>query len=382
MFDDDSCVRMLGILREAGRYKQALRIWPQLPQSLNTDSIAIELLAGEARGITVCDEVFAAAIERYKVRDNGPWQFYHWQCSKALIKAVQCSRILTPPQNLLVSAFEAHALYEDWRSPYLILDSALKYWTVSRLHERFLSRLALLRPLHEAFAASTRLLELGAFVKPRTLGILLDHLARAMRAESRIDARMLAFQSMLQAAKAFRGSFGQLDKRHLNCLVRGALLLLPCRRRNESQQMMNIKETLDKSIFALCLRIFRWISGRHMTVEVVTTIVQFARRVESISLLELALEQSKIDQIRPDLALLTEFVAAGGTMGSKDLVRSAWSQICANHMAEVGSLDGQFLPVQLLLQIYKPIMVNKLKSSHRVEGGQIGSISICLGYRD
>ena len=140
---------------------------------------------------------------------------------------LQGFRALPIRHHLYLADFHARIRKGDWRTAYLNLDTAFRFWP-STINYNFQKRVLKGRPVHKGYQVYFLFCQAGAYVRGKELHLLLNSMTRACRDSVHFGLKLDLIKAMLEAILFFVNiKDARLDGRHLDCLIRGFLSILP-----------------------------------------------------------------------------------------------------------------------------------------------------------
>ena len=327
---------LMSLYRNIGKHENARRLWEWMVHqdhryvSIKTYAEAIELAAASNQSLRICEELYDEALMRYTDKLISPILSPGFMLPPKL-----CDRdsVMIKP-HLCLAIFYARICRGDWRTAHLNLDTAFRLW-LSTIHCRFLKGLLKGRPVHEGYQVYALFCRAGAYVGGQELQMLLDAMARACEDSGDLGLKSDLTQAMLEAVRMFvKVKDARLDARHLNCLIRGFLSVLP-HRGPISQQKDNKLDTVVSSF--LC-HLKEWFlkRGSNFDSTILATVISWSIILRDKSSFDWALNELRItDQCATARNLGAEYssensflysslLSAAGEFRSPETVKVAW----------------------------------------------------------
>lgn len=329
----------LTLYSNIGKHEMATRLWDWMVHqddryvSIKTYAEAINLAAAGNHSLRFCEELYEEALIRY---------------SGKLVSLILSPGFMLPPDlhnsqyslikhHLHLAIFYARIRKGDWRTAYLNLDTAFRLWP-SAIHYKSLKGVLKGRPVHESYQVYSLFCQAGADVRGKDLHILLDAMARACGGSLDFGIKSDLTKAMLEATLVFVNIEGAiLDGRHLECLIRGFLSILPRQGLGSRQN----DDKLDTAVVSFLSYLRGWFltRGSMPGYSVYTTVLSWSRKLRNKSLFEWALnELRKMDQgvtaqrLRAkyspqDAPLYHSLLLAAGEFRSPETVKIAWESL-------------------------------------------------------
>ena len=298
--------------------------------STKTYARAILNAAGGNQPLRVCEELFEEALERYYDKDVS----LILSPGIMLPHDLQGLKAVSIPFHLYAAICHARIREGDWRTAYLNLDTAFRVWP-STISCHFLKTVLKGRPIHEGYQVFSLFCQAGAYVRGKELHLLLNPLARACVDSVDSGLKLDLIKAMLEAIRSFLNNRdARLDGRHLNCLIRGFLSIIPHQGLGTRQE----DSEMDTAITSFLSYLMGWYSerGSKPCTDIPITVISWSRKLRSTSLLEWALEKfGDMDQIvtlqspwnncsPANSPLYNSVLYAAGKLRSTEMVKTAW----------------------------------------------------------
>ena len=321
---------LLCLYRTVGEYEMGARLWDWMVHqddryvSTKTYAGAIGLATAGNQSLRVCEELYEEALIRY---------------SNRLVSLILSPGFMLPPDlqyskavslnpHLYLAIFNARIRKRDWRTAYLNLDTAMRLWS-STIDYRFLRKILQVRPVHEGYQVYFLFCQAGAYVRGKELYLLLDGMATACEDSVDLGLKWDLTKAMLEAIVVFVNSKdARLDGRHLDCLIRGFLSILPRQGLGSRQKDNKLDEAV--SSFLSYLREWFLTRGSKLGNSIPATVISWSRKLRNKSLLEWALNELRNRQSSwaeyspPDPVLYNSLLNAAGDFKSPETVKIAW----------------------------------------------------------
>ena len=330
---------LLNLHSTIGEHEMVARLWDWMVHqddryvSTKTYAGAIDVAAAGNQSLHVCEELYEEALIRYSdkivslILSPGamlPPNLY------------DCKSVLIEP-HLCLAIFYARIRKGEWRTAYLSLDTAFRLWS-SAIHCRFLKRALKGRPVHEGYQVYSLFCQAGAYVRGGELHILLDAMARACEDSKDLGLKSDLTKAMLEAVRAFtKIKHARLDARHLDCLIRGFLSILPHQGLGSRQK----DNELDTAVCSFLSYLREWFltRGSILGAGILVTVISWGRKLGNKSLFEWALNELRntdqnitaqslrAEYSPPDRALYNTLFNAAGEFRSPEMVKIAWESL-------------------------------------------------------
>lgn len=330
---------LLSLYSTFGEYEMGAHLWEWMVHqddryvSPKTYAGAIGLAAAGSQSLRVCEELYEEALIRFSdklvslILSPGfmlPHDTHNW-------KAVS----LKP--HLYLAIFDARIRKGDWRTAYLNLDTAFRLWS-STIDYRFLKRVLRGRPVHEGYQVYILFCQAGAYVRGKELYLLLDAMARACEDSVDLGLKWDLTKAMLEAVLVFVNSKdARLEGRHLDCLIRGFLSILP--RQGLGSRQKDNKLDITVASFLSYLREWFLTRGSKLGSGIPVTVISWGRKLRNRSLFEWALNEFRnrdqnvtsqslwAEYSPPDPVLYNSLLKAAGEFRSPETVKIAWESL-------------------------------------------------------
>ena len=314
---------LLVLYKDIHKHEMATRLWDWMVHqddryvSTKTYAGAIKLAAAGNQSLHVCEKLYEEALIRY---------------SDKLVSLILSPGFMLPPetnnwrdvmieQHLCLAIFHARIRRGDWRTAYLNLDTAFRLWP-SAIHYHFLKNLLKGRPVHEGYQVYSLFCQAGAYVGGKELHILLGDMARACEDTVDLLLKSELTKAMLEAVTVFvKIKDTRLDARHLDCLIRGFLSILPRRDLGSGQK----DNKLDIAVCSFLTYLKEWFIKRGSKLDsgILVTVISRGRTLRDKSLFEWASNEFGNVDRRPDGLLQNSLLTAAGEFRSPEIVKVA-----------------------------------------------------------
>ena len=330
---------LLSLYSTVGEYEMGARLWDWMVHqddryvSTKTYAGAIGLAAAGNPSLRVCEELYKEALIRYSGR---------------LVSLILSPGFMLPPHlhnrkavslnpHLSLADFDARIRKGDWRTAYLNLDTAFRLWS-SNIDYRFLNRVLKGRPVHEGYQVYFLFCQAGAYVRGKELYLLLDAMARACEDSVDLGLKRDLTKAMLEAILVFVNSKdATFDERHLDCLIRGFLSILP--RQGLGSRQKNNKLDIIVSSFLSYLKEWFLSRGSKLGSRIPITVISWGRKLRNKSSFKWALSEIRnrdqnvttqslrAEYSPPNRVLYNSLLYAAGEVRSPETVKTAWKSL-------------------------------------------------------
>ena len=328
----EASTQLLSLYSMIGEHEMGARLWEWMVHqddryvSIKTYAQAITLAVAGNRHLRSCEELYEEAL----LRCSAEHVSLLLSPGVMLPHGLQSLKDVAIQPHLHLALFDARIRKGDWRTAYLNLDTAFRLWpsTISYL---FLRAVLKGRPVHESYQVYLLFCQAGAFVRGKELHLLLDAMARACRDSVDFGLKLDLTKAMLEAILVFVNiKDARLDGRHLVCLIRGFLSILP-RQSLGSKQKDNQGDTAVSSFLSYLME---WFStrGSKFGSDIFVTVIFWSTNLRNTSLLEWALK--KLENTDQNVAaqnlchvLYNSLLNAAGEFRSPERVKIAWESL-------------------------------------------------------
>ena len=177
------------------------------------------------RQLHACEDLYEESLKRCS----------NQEAQRLLLPGTMIPRSLQTQSSIYVEPklygdiFAARMRGGDWRNAYLTMDVALRL-KPSQPQYRILQTVVKNRPVHEAYQVFFVICQAEGGIRGKELRGLLDCIVRAQQMlddpRVQLDLAKAVFGAFLASTRTKSAKF---DERHLECLVRGAALVIPRR---------------------------------------------------------------------------------------------------------------------------------------------------------
>ena len=347
----EASTHLLVLYRITCEHEMGARLWGWMVRqddryvSIKTYAEAIVSAATSNQSLRVCEELYEEALIRCS--DNHVSLIL--SPGYRLPHDLQDSFIRFIKPHLCLAIFDARLRKGDWRTAYLNLDKAFNLWP-STINHLFLKEVLKGRPVHEGYQVYTLFCQAGAYVRGKELHLLLNPMARACGDSVDFGLKLDLIKAMLEAILVFGNiKDARLDARHLDCLIRGFLSILPHQGLGRWQKDIKV----DTAVSSFLSYLMEWFStrGSEPGRGILVTVIFWSGKLRNTSLLKWALQQlGDMDQnvtlqslrnnCSPvDRGLYDSLLYAAGEFRSPEMVKIAW-ECLARSLERSNSLSG------------------------------------------
>jgi len=216
----------------------------------------------------------------------------------------------------------------DWQTAYLTLDTAFTVWP-TKLPTWFLKNVVKTRPIHEAYQVFILYCQHGGIIRSKDFSILLDGITRAGKPGGNHNVNMSLARASWEAIKAgIETDSIRLDLRHLSCLFRGILNILPQRTIANS----HIYRATDMTATDLISDLADWFHSHGVPPDISSynTAIWMGGKLRNIHLLQWALDSiENVNLSLGDVSHICLMIAAGH-LEAPEMLKLAWNGILAS----------------------------------------------------
>ena len=332
----DASTLLLALYGHMRAHEMKARLWNWMVHqddryvSTKTYAEAVVSAARSNQSLRVCEELYEEALIRYSDKHVGLIHSPDFMLPHDL----QDSTVRSIGVHLCFTIFDARLRKRDWRTAYLNLDTAFHLWP-STIDDRFLKPVLQGRPVHEGYQVYFLYCQAGAYVRGKELHVLLDSMARACGDSVDFGLKLDLIKAMLEAILLFvKIKDARLDARHLDCLIRGVLSILPRQGIRSTQNDSKV----DTAVSSFLSYFMKWFStrGSKPSVGTLTSVIYWSSKLMNSSLLEwglqvfgdmdqnLTLQKLCNDYSPANLPLYNSLLCAAGEFRSAETVKIAW----------------------------------------------------------
>ena len=332
----EASMHLLSLYLLIGEHELGARLWDWMVRqddryvSTKTYAEAIVFAAISNQSLSVCEELYEEAL----IRCSNKHFSRMLSPGFMLPHELQDSTVLCIKPYLCLAIYSARLRKKDWRIAYLNLDTAFYLWP-STINYLFLRRALQGRPIHECYQVFMLFCQAGAYVRGKELHQLLNTMAGACGDSSDFGLKLDLIKAMLEAVLVFtKIKDARLDARHLDCMIRGFLSILPRQGLRSKQNDSNI----ERAVSSFLSYLMEWFStrGSKPCAGNLVTVIFWSSKLRNISLLEWGLQhfgdmdqnltlQSLWSDCSPvNLTLYNSLLYAAGEFRSAETVKIAW----------------------------------------------------------
>lgn len=232
-------------------------------------------------------------------------------------------------KKYLDGLLNAQLLVGDWRNAYLTLDTIFRNFPLDPPHNA-LDLIIKERPVHESYQVFFMYARTGAFVRPKSLVLLMGRLNSAQRIGGDPGLNIDLARAMFRLLETHIMSKGQVDARHLNILLVGALSLLyrsPIYASPSSETEYNLEHKL---IERLLHKLYEFFATRGVPQDLFTycILINMSGELRRKEMLRSAWQGLIKAGLRADATVYESMIIASGELQLPDILRAAWTELC------------------------------------------------------
>ncbi len=318
-------VYLLRYYRQTRQYEVAVKLWVWLRQQ--DDVYVNTIVYGEAITLVSILEYPLHACE--DVYEEGKKRCSHEEIERLLEPGAMLPKELQKIRGFMVDSMlstyihNARLRRNDWQTAYLTLDTAFKIWP-SSVPSWFLKNVVKTRPIHESYQVFMLFCKHRIVVRNKDFTVLLNNITRAGKVGGDLNVNISLARASWDAMKAgVETDSARLDLRHLSCLVRGILSVLPQRTLANS----DVYHATDVIATDLISDLADWLHYSHgvpRSISTYNTALSMGGKLRNINLIQWALDSIGSVNLSLNKVSYSSLITAARYLEAPQLLKMAW----------------------------------------------------------